>query len=191
MKLSKEDAGMYRTILNGTHFTGEAKKYWMEDVAELCPFCGCSDSRYHRFWQCDAFASHRTGLPPDLWSLIPHLPEALTCYGWTLQPDSWIEWHTLLCQPAPCPSFATPLATVDQWIDLFTDGSCLWPKHEYSLASWAVVQATSSGSPLVQQKSHVIAAGHVEGLAQTGLNSPEFVKPFVCTTGPLPCAHLV
>ena len=112
------------------------------------------------------FASHRTGLPPDLWSLIPRLPETLTCYGWTLQPDSWIEWHTLLCQPAPCPSFATPLATVDQWIDLFTDGSCLWPKHEYSLASWAAVQATSSGSPLAQHKSHVIAAGHVEGLAQ-------------------------
>ena len=166
-KLSKEDAGMFRTILNGTHFTGEAKKYWMDDIAELCPFCGCSDSRFHRFWQCDSFISHRAQVPKDVWDLIPTLPETLTCYGWTMQPASWTDWWTTLSQPVPCPSFASPLDCHDRCLDLFTDGSCLWPKHEYSLAAWAVVQATASDAPLVCQKSHVIAAGHVGGLTQT------------------------
>ena len=166
-RLSKEDAGMFRTILNGTHFTGEAKKYWMDDTAELCPFCGCSDSRFHRFWQCDAFASHRSHVPQDVWDLIPTLPETQTCYGWIMQPESWNAWWTALCQPQPCSKFALPFEGTDHCIDLFTDGSCLWPKHEYCLASWAVVQATAHGSPVASQKSHVVAAGHVAGLAQT------------------------
>eukprot|EP00435_Cladocopium_sp_Y103_P036964 s1577_g9.t1 len=164
--LSKEDAGMMRTILNGTHFTSEAQQYWVDDVEGLCPYCQCTDSRFHRFWQCEAFRDDRSSLTAAQWDLLPTLPETLTCYGWVLRAPSWKQWHqTMAAQPIPEP-LAVPMPLQDDWLDLFTDGSCLWPQKRYRLAAWAVVQATPdlNQSPV---SSKVLAAGALPGLLQS------------------------
>eukprot|EP00435_Cladocopium_sp_Y103_P008506 s2756_g2.t1 len=165
--LGPEDAGMMRTILNGTHFTGEAKQYWVDDEQGICPFCHCSDSRFHRFWQCDAFAEDRASLTEAQWAMVPVLPEALTCYGWVMRASCWDAWFTQLATPVPAPSLGDPFQIPDTWLDVFTDGSCLWPQKSYRLAAWAVVQASPLNSALCSTSSKILAAGHVSGLLQS------------------------
>eukprot|EP00435_Cladocopium_sp_Y103_P041787 s309_g11.t1 len=165
--LNKEDAGMMRTILNGTHFTSEAQQYWVDEVQGLCPYCQCSDSRFHRFWQCEAFSHERSSLTADQWKLIPTLPEALTSYGWILRAPCWTEWHQLMAA-SPTPSPVAPLMdTADTWLDLFTDGSCLWPRKKYRLAAWAVLQAQPDQVQPGPTSTRVLAVGTLPGLLQS------------------------
>eukprot|EP00435_Cladocopium_sp_Y103_P071966 s172_g38.t2 len=165
--LGPEEAGMMRTILNGTHFTGEAKQYWMDDEQGLCPFCHCSDSRYHRFWQCEAFDAERGNLTEEQWAALPSLPEALTCYGWVLRAPSWTDWTSCMAASFDTPALSHPFHVEDPWLDVFTDGSCLWPQKQYRLASWAVVQASPANTTLCAASSKVLVAGHVPGLLQS------------------------
>ena len=51
-QLSPMDSGAYRRLLNGTHLTQDAKFHCQEADDDRCPYCECSDSRYHRFWLC-------------------------------------------------------------------------------------------------------------------------------------------
>eukprot|EP00435_Cladocopium_sp_Y103_P032743 s118_g8.t1 len=165
--LGPEEAGMMRTILNGTHFTGEAKQYWMDDEQGVCPFCHCSDSRYHRFWQCEAFEAERSHLTEEQWKALPSLPEALTGYGWVLRAPTWTDWISCMAKPFAPPAFSPLFHVDDPWLDVFTDGSCLWPQKQYRLASWAVVQASPVNTSLSAASSRVLAAGHVPGLIQS------------------------
>lgn len=81
---SPSDQALYRNILNGTHITQDGKKYCNASLDDVCPFCPCSDSRYHRFWQCEHFAWARTTLPSTFLDSVCDLPEAVSCYGWDL-----------------------------------------------------------------------------------------------------------
>eukprot|EP00438_Fugacium_kawagutii_P033866 Skav201111 [mRNA] locus=scaffold185:91068:95178:+ [translate_table: standard] len=60
--LDPSDAGAFRKLLNGAEYTGDAAKHWNEHSDSSCKYCGCEDSRYHRFWQCDAFREARAAV---------------------------------------------------------------------------------------------------------------------------------
>eukprot|EP00435_Cladocopium_sp_Y103_P018281 s2658_g4.t1 len=165
--LSKEDAGMMRTILNGTHFTSEAQQYWVDDIQGVCPYCQCTDSRFHRFWQCEAFLTERSILTAAQWALIPALPEALTSYGWILRAPCWNEWHQMMAVSSAPGPVVPLLDTPTDWLDIFTDGSCLWPRKQYRLASWAVLQARPDHVQLDSTSSRILAAGPLPGLLQS------------------------
>ena len=164
---SPEEAGLCRKLLNGAHFTRDAQRHWQEDDGNTCQFCSCTDSRYHRFWQCEAFDSHRAHMDPNVWAMIPFLPEFLTSYGWGLRPACWQKYLQALLNIVESPFDLTLMhQPSDEWLDLFTDGSCHHPTHAGRLASWAVVQACSSnidGHPL----SKVLAASPLQGLLQS------------------------
>ncbi len=126
-----------------------------------------TDSRYHRFWECPVFQPERSQCPPAFLELLPTLPPILTDHGWAVLPDTWALWHPCLLQIdlQPIETTIAPSPAVDQWIDVFTDGSCLWPRNKsLRLASWAVVQAHSNGDPC---SSQVVVAGAVPGLLQS------------------------
>ena len=166
--LSADDAGHCRKLLNGAHFTSEVKQYWCHEPDGCCAYCQCTDSRYHRFWQCDAFAPCRESVPTEVWKLVPDLPEFLTCFGWSLRPATWLAYHQMLLaipESAPCLDSVLPLH--DGWIDSFTDGSCHAPTTPWRLASWSVIQADPTNFALDKLKSVVLAAGPLSGIQQT------------------------
>ena len=167
-----EDAGHCRKLLNGAHFTADAKQYWCDEPTGICPFCSCSDSRYHRFWQCEMFSAYRSHVHPLVWSMIPQLPEFLTCFGWSIMPATWKPFMQSLldiCEPAPDLSCALPAH--QNWVDLFTDGSCQYPHMPWRLASWAVVQADPTQLEVEAMRSVVLAASPLQGMIQTAFRA--------------------
>jgi hypothetical protein len=74
-------------------------------------------------------------------TVLPHAPETLTCFGWSLQPFTMHNWFCLLsCTHVPP---VLPLPTCDHDLHFFTDGSCLNPQEmSCRVASWAVVLAS-------------------------------------------------
>ena len=166
--LCSEDAGHCRKLLNGAHFTSEVKQHWCHEPDGCCAYCQCTDSRYHRFWQCEAFAPCRESVPPEVWKIIPELPEFLTSFGWSLRPASWLTYHqTLIDIPEGTCSLDAIMPLHDDWIDLFTDGSCHAPTKPWRLASWSVVQADPTNYALDKMKSVVLAASPLRGLIQS------------------------
>ena len=96
--LGSEDRDIFMKCLNGCHITQDAKVHCQEDGTDLCPYCMCSDSRYHRFWECEQFSKERASVSPDTWALLPSAPEFLTGYGWSLRPHTLLEWNSTLAQ---------------------------------------------------------------------------------------------
>eukprot|EP00435_Cladocopium_sp_Y103_P066917 s3_g29.t1 len=161
-KLSSTDQGLCRKLLNGAHITQDGKHYCNSSPTDECEFCGCSDSRFHRFWQCSHFHFARDDVPEDVLRLIPQLPEALTCFGWSLRPATLRPWYAMLAQIAPVE--AVPVAQAGSVLHLFTDGSCV---HQHSkwlrFAAWSVVAAGCTGD---MSHSQVCAAGPLPGILQ-------------------------
>lgn len=93
---SPSDQALYRKLLNGTHVTQDGKKHCNESQSDICPYCQCSDSRFHRFWICEHFAWARDAVPSELLAQIPSLPEAVTCFGWDLMPSTMFG-GSILC----------------------------------------------------------------------------------------------
>ena len=139
LKLS--DRELMKKCLNGTHITQDSKQHCQMEGSSQCPYCQCSDSRYHRFWVCEKFEACRQGLPAGVMTVLPHAPETLTCFGWSLQPFTMHNWFCLLsCTHVPP---VLPLPTCDHDLHFFTDGSCLNPQEmSCRVASWAVVLAS-------------------------------------------------
>lgn len=108
-KLPLDDRAAYRKLLNGAHITQDGKHYCQESDSDLCPFCECSDSRFHRFWVCDGFDDCRVGVPAHVMALVPRLPECVTCYGWSLRPTTYHEWYTHILMHCPPKMFLSCL----------------------------------------------------------------------------------
>ena len=79
--LEVSDQALFRKVLNGTHITQDGKKHCQEASSDVCPYCECSDSRYHRFWECEHFSQHRIHLTTEERDTIRDLPASLTCSG--------------------------------------------------------------------------------------------------------------
>ena len=139
--LSVVDQGIYRKALNGAHFTNDSVCHWSETGATTCEFCGGVDSRYHRFWKCPTLAPYRKECPTWILDIIDNLPPCLTVSGWKLRSPGFDKWmQTLLAIDWPQVSFQPQFDSATS-VDLFTDGSCMWPKHPgYRIASWSSVQ---------------------------------------------------
>ncbi len=161
------DQGLFRKALNGAHFTQDALCHWTASGSTTCEFCGCEDSRYHRFWQCPVFESERAHCDHSFWSILPILPPSVTLHGWALQPETRDRWYRCL-QALEVPEVnlsPRPFSSKDDWIDVFSDGSCLWPSDpELKLAAWAIIQASPTGDI---SQSQVLLAGPVLGLLQS------------------------
>lgn len=163
--LSVCDQGLMRKALNGALFTNDSLCYFSQSGSSVCPFCGEEDSRFHRFWQCKVFTDDRVVQLPGFWDDFDSLPMSLLCHGWAIRPTTWFEWNRCLLELS-FPSVELTAQPIGQtWIDLFTDGSCLWPTNRaMRVASWAIVEASPCGAV---NNSQVVWAGPVCGLLQS------------------------
>ena len=116
--LEVSDQALFRKVLNGTHITQDGKQYCQASDSDICPYCECTDSRFHRFWICSRFEHIRAEVPQHVFNAATHLPEALTCCGWALAPTTQQAWNQYFVNLHP-----TPVAAVGT-LHVFTDGSC-------------------------------------------------------------------
>ena len=69
----------------------------------------------------------------------------------------------------PCRALARDIARDDHWIDVFTDGSCMFPSEPaYRFASWAVCVA---GLDISWEHSDVIGAGPIAWHSSISISS--------------------
>lgn len=168
---SPSDQALYRKLLNGTHVTQDGKKHCHESESDICPYCMCSDSRFHRFWICEHFEWARDAMPTELRNQIPPLPEAVTCFGWDLRPSTLHEWWSYFVS-LQCPS-PLPLSLRVGRIHLFTDGSCTNQSMPHlRFAAWAIVLASSAADDL--SDAHIVESGHLPGLLQSAVRAEIF-----------------
>lgn len=187
--LSASDHALFCKLLNGSHVTQDGKHYCQEEVSDLCPFCQCSDSRFHRFWQCEHFEHHRANVPASVRDMLVDLPEALTCSGWSLAPTTMIAWNCYLakltCHEVPSHQFTGDL-------DVFTDGSC-HDQHCSSarFAGWAVLFA-STDAVHDYTGSYILDVGVLPGLLQSSVRAEIFavLRALQITVGHGGCVRL-
>ena len=163
------DRELMKKCLNGAHITQDCKQHCQDEGSPICPFCTCSDSRFHRFWICEHFASCRTDVPEGVLKLLPTLPETLSCFGWTLQPYTLQSWYCRLAEVQVPPIL--PLSSCLYDLHFFTDGSCLnQSDNKCRVASWAVVLASLHD----HQDSEVVDSGPMPGLLQGSYRAEVF-----------------
>ena len=169
--LSMPDQAIFRKILNGTHITQDGKMHCQETSVDTCPFCDCSDSRYHRFWECQRFETLRSHVSPETRKAICDLPEVLTCSGWSLMPTTMTEWNQYF---VTLPVAAVPLCRFSGDVFLFTDGSC-HAQHDIKrrFAARSVVQATCDCAHDLTG-SQVLDAGPLPGLLKSAARAEVF-----------------
>jgi len=167
--LPDDDQALFRKCLNGSHITQDGKVHCQEGSDDMCPYCLCTDSRFHRFWECERFVSLREQLPTDLRQLVPVLPEFLTAYGWSIKANTVTTWLQMLCDiPLPPMVIISPSVGV---LHLFTDGSCMNQSiPSCRVASCAVVRA----APDLGGTSEVIALGPLPGMLQSAYRAEIF-----------------
>ena len=173
--LSPSDAGAFRKLLNGTHITQDGKAYCQQDGSNVCQWCDCVDSRYHRFWQCDHFQRERSTLSREVFAVVPQLPEAVSCYGWSLRPWTQCEWLRML-QAVPSPDLQCfdplpPAAVEASVLHLFTDGSC----HDQPCAAWRFASsAVALASVNDAGDDSWEFAAHLPGMLQSAFRAEVF-----------------
>eukprot|EP00435_Cladocopium_sp_Y103_P045958 s211_g13.t1 len=167
--MKPDDRASFLKVLNGTHITQDGKVHCQEASSDLCPYCDSTDSRFHRFWQCEQFHECRNSVDSDLWKALPFLPESCTAYGWSLRPSTHEEWYSYLASIHVLDSLVTPV-----WADtlhVFTDGSCCNPHYDNArFASWAVVSADPAGVC----HAEILDSGPLPGLKQTSVRAEIF-----------------
>ena len=167
--LAPDDQELFHKCLNGTHITQDSKMYCQEGGSDLCPYCDCTDSRFHRFWVCERFQSERDGVPDDILALIPTLPDVVTGYGWSVKPYTSLEWYRQLNEISV--ESVNPLQDLQKSVHLFTDGSCINPAIPMCrLAAWAVVFADVTG-PVA---GSVVDSGPLPGILQNSYRAEIF-----------------
>ena len=167
--LSVDEQQLFHKCLNGCHITQDGQKYCQEDGDGLCPYCPCSDSRYHRFWECARFEHDRAAVPSDVLALAPTLPEFLTGYGWSLRPFTLLNWYSLLDRIQVLD--VQPISPMHHAVHVFTDGSCVnqaFPTCR--VAAWALVMADYTNPSL----THVLDLGPLPGVMQSAYRAEIF-----------------
>lgn len=166
--LTASDRALAFKSLNGTHITQDGLRYCQQAPDDTCQFCGCSDSRYHRYWICPHFAHCRLQVPNDVWDLIPGLPDFLTGYGWSISASTTREWYKILAA-LPTPPLPQLQSSADV-LHLFTDGSCINQANvDCRFASWSVISASVDASP-----SEVFDTGLLPGMLQNAYRAEVF-----------------
>ena len=160
--LAGDDLILFHKCLNGTHITQDGKSHCQEGATDHCPFCGCTDSRYHRFWECEFFADLRAKVSLHDLEVIKDLPSFVSCYGWSLRPYTAQHWYEILANIHDTDDVS--LQPADHDLHFFTDGSCLNQASSMCrVASWAVVCTEGAGG----LTSQVVGKGPLPGILQS------------------------
>ena len=166
------EQGILRNLLSGVMLTHDNTYHWSDSGATTCPACGCHDSLSHRFWKCDASADLRAQLPPDVVEIIDELPKVLTCHGWSISSPHGASWLAELDSIPDVIPEAPQLET--DLVDLFTDGSCLWPTQPFRVAAWSVVFAPKPTLSFSATETQVLGVGHLPGRCQSAFRAELF-----------------
>lgn len=165
-KYGESDRIFLRCSLDGTMVTQKDRGHWEPDNDGTCPYCGQPDGYAHRAWDCPWFSDCRSDIAEADLRHIAQMPQCVTQHAWAVKLPSQLR---LLQALADIPIFdpSQYALNVAPWpvYDLFTDGSCVFPKDSaLRLAGWAVCMA----QPWMNlYESQVVAAGHVPGILQT------------------------
>lgn len=135
------DQGVLRKFQHGANFTNEHAKHWSDTKGDKCLLCGQLDSAWHRLWECPCSAGLRSTIPGPTLALIATAPLVVSLHGWTLHSQfflPWLQYLDSLPREFPVPRQAPPC----QILDLFTDGSCLFPDNPACrVAAFSVIHA--------------------------------------------------
>lgn len=162
--LSDEQKGLLRTAHDGTFYTQDGLKYSSADGSDLCRHCGEPDSVQHRIWECPCFDDIRETFQQSRPLDFDDLPACTRLHCWAVEPASFQNY---ISEVLALPDLTHSLEAVEPCaiLDLFTDGSCLFPdKPRLRLASWAVVQAAPSTE---LEFPDCLAGGPLHGMLQT------------------------
>ena len=172
--LDSYDCGVIQHQLIGITVTNAHACHWSVSGSQECQACGQPDSLFHRFWVCAASADLRAKIPWEVLQLVPKLPKVLVCQGWTLSSPYEFAWKQyLLGLPTMVPHCHCP--TDASWVDLFTDGSCLFPTMaDYRLSAWSVCFAPPATTEFAASDVLVLGASPLGGLIQTAFRSELF-----------------
>ena len=159
------DQAYLRSSLDGTLYTDVHKDKQERSKSSRCTFCHAIDSFQHRVWHCPAFAQARSGFP---WlDSLDRFPPCLLNHGWPVTPPSWIRF-VVLSNQLPEVSIDAAVLPAAVTLDVFTDGSCMFPKdHKLRVASWAITAAC----PHTMVDSVVVQCGHLSGQQQTAFRA--------------------
>ncbi len=162
------DQGILRRHLNGSSIVNATTCKWTSSGSDRCIFCGEHDTLQHRLWECPESQSLREGLEATTRQVAHLLPDVCRLHGWTLGSPLSSVWRSYLVSiPADIPC-AIGIPPCDVIVDVFTDGSCLWPTEpDYRLAAFSVVLAPALAIDNPPGTFQVLAASHLHGLLQT------------------------
>ena len=165
------DQGVLRKHLHGANLTNEHAQHWSADPTDRCVHCLGLDSIRHRLWECPATQPLRDQLPTGFLQDVSSLPRVVCEHGWTWRAGLTTAWLTYLAElPSTC-SFAVP-AHLAPVLDVFTDGSCLFPAdRDLRVASWAVVLAVPYQLDFSVLDFRPIAAQPLDGLLQSAFRA--------------------
>ena len=163
-QLQPQEVGIVRFFIHGGNYTNDVVSKWDYSKTTQCPNCDSPDSKYHRVFECQAYAGFRANFP-GLFENLRQLPEAVWRFGLVpLTADTWPLLNRLHAEPL---SFSHPNSSAA--LHIFVDGSCYWPNQRLSsvAASAAVIADVSckvrvlsiqgccpaASSPMTEQKS--------------------------------------
>ncbi len=177
--LSCAEQTLFRLGLSGGSFTADLSYHWTSHGLTTCQWCGTADSLYHRYWQCPATHHLRLKHAPTVTPLAAQLPPALTLRGWALHSPSWHSWVRLLASlPHDLPTPFTPWPVQD-WVDVYTDGSCLWQAQpSLRVASWSAVIAAPFSVDWAFQVHGLLGASFLPGIIQTAYRAELFAVAY-------------
>lgn len=161
---SFENLGLLRVVLNGTFFTRDKQIHSGHFVDRACPWCHepC-DSVFHRHWECPHFQESRSAIPLEIFNKLQDMPECSLQHGWICTSHLLTEFRSCLHQAPDLTEDFLCDANSQEVLHLFTDGSCLNSKCQYSrVASWGVVCADIGNDTFVE-----VSHGPLWGLYQT------------------------
>eukprot|EP00435_Cladocopium_sp_Y103_P045874 s1099_g13.t1 len=170
-QLDSYDQGIMRRSLTGAHMTNAHAHNWSDDASKLCVLCGANDSAAHRLWSCPSTEHLRQTMPPDFLAEHPSLPAVMSVHGWSLDSVFRKPWLQYLDSLDCVPQFLvdSPVANI---VDLFTDGSCLFPESpDVRVAAWAVVMSPPLGLDQSADCIRPIAAQPLSGIGQTAFRA--------------------
>ena len=161
------DQGIIRKHLHGASFTNAHAKHWSADGTDLCIMCGERDSVHHRLWDCPGSETLRASLPDDVVVSSHSQPAVLLEHGWTLAAPLAVPWYQYLCALG-LPDVQPQSAHVGTILDLFTDGSCFFPRYPaLRMAAFAVVVSRPFQLDFTSEWFEPLVAQPLPGLIQT------------------------
>ena len=136
-----------------------AKAQWNPLIKPVCRYCGATDTKHHRCYECPATSSVRALFRPLLAWMEVHAPHWIHMAVAVEHPDLHVA--RLLFQARPfVPPPDPPCSPHRGTWTFFTDGSCSVPQNpEARHAAWAVVLDAAQAIPTMDLLLYFRATG--------------------------------